>query len=251
MDGAQASAAPGAAGQSPAARPKDDRGGMFHYHLAKVRPLIVAHQEKKAAATAAATSVTSALDTMVADLNAFPGPKVDRDWVKRRIDMAGRNQRDLLEGLELERWGNQIQGIAEQIDAFGGAETPEAVRDARYFNAQGYHDGLNGLDSNPPDGMHSMYDNDYRTGWANGQAAMLEYSALGARLKEQQAAPQTEPPVNLNPDDEDDEEKIAAAARKLRNDPEFMARGEGEADGDDGKAAAPAPAKPKAKAGVH
>lgn len=215
MNGIQPTATPAVAARPVAGSP-DQRADLFMHHVAAIRPLQAVHTEKKAAATAAAETVAAALNTATADLG------VTKDWLLRRIAMASRSQRDLLEELTLERWANGVQGLPDQIDAFGGDETPQAARDGLYYNAQGYQDGLNGLPSNPPEGMHSMFFNDYDTGWGNGQAALMQHLQRGKEIVEAQAQPSTAPAVDLSDEGGEPDTDLDAEAKRLATDPDFM-----------------------------
>lgn len=220
--------------------PKDDRADLLMFHIAKIKPLMVVHEEKKAIATAAAQAVTAEANAAAADL------QVDKSWFLQRVEMSRQNQGDLLEQLVLDRWANGVQGFPDQIDAFGGSETPTAAKDANYYNAQGYQDGLAGNDSRPPEGMHSMFLGDYQDGWGNGQGALMQRLERAKALKKAQETPQTAAPVVINDDHEelDENEQLDEAAAKLKDSPFMQTGGEGaesETLAGDGQALEPTP----------
>jgi hypothetical protein len=248
MDGSQTAEA-SASTPKPPAGSGDDRADLLSYHIAKIKPLQAFHAEEKAKATAAAESVTAALNTACADLD------VEKPWLLRRIDMSNRSQRDLLEQLALDRWANNAQGFVDQIDAFGGEETPQSAKDGNFYRLQGFADGLNGNASRPPEAAHQLMIQEYQTGWGEGQAALMSRNAAARARLDAQGQPSTAPAVNLNdPDEEeaDDEETIKARADKLKASG-FMdgAKGAGSKPGDIKPEGQAAKVAAKTGAGVH
>lgn len=247
MDGSQTAAASAAVQPSAPPQVLDDRAALLIHHIAKVRPLLKARAEIKATLAAADQSVTEAFNYATADL------KLTRKFLQELIDAAGTSHRDLLEERKERDWAFAVLGLPIQTDLFGEGAT-DTERDGLFYRLQGYQDGFNGLPSKPPEGMHSMFLNDYQGGWGDGQSTHGQYLARGAAIAEAQGAPNTAPPVDGLNEDGDDEvedespEALNAKAAKLASDPEFM----GDAAGKRKRAGDIQPKGQAAKkAGVH
>lgn len=149
-------------------------------------------------------------------------PEFTRKYLEKKMEemnrSAGENAR--LKAMEArhDRWLGIL--TPEQLKLHTEGNTPREAMDEMDWQGRGYSAGLRGMSPTLPDGIPPRMDQPFMKGHGIGYAEYqqaLEANVPGAHRLREQAA------VDFK--DDNPEVDVAAAARKLKNDPQFMARG--------------------------
>jgi hypothetical protein len=144
--------------------------------------------------------------------------------LERRMEEMNNPARDNPDRIAREtrhrRWLGIIQ--PEQAEMQLGDKVPQEAKDEAHWKAEGYKAGLRQKSSTPPTECAERFVQAFMKEHERGLKEVLEANVPGGqRLRDQAAADFKED----NP-----EVDVEKAARKLKNDPKFMARGEPEAE---------------------
>jgi hypothetical protein len=146
-----------------------------------------------------------------------------RERLERYLKLMGESTREVADNMAVEAKHFRWLGIIneDQAKLFLGDETPTEVKDEAHWKAEGYKAGLRQMLAKPPPECGERFVQPWMHEHARGLREVLEANApkpLGG-VREQAAKDfaADEPEVDVD-----------AAARKLKNDPQFMARGAAE-----------------------
>lgn len=247
MAGAQTAAAHAAA--TGGAPPQlDDWSALLIYHQAKVRELQPEAEKTAAAAKAARDAVNNAIERGATDLG------VTNDKFRQWMSDQKTSISDIAIERDLDAKAHRAMGKLVQADLFSGAAKRDTAAEQAIWFHSGYDDGVNGRDQRSD--VDPIFLQNYLGGWNAGQATLAMGMAQGAQVAESLHQPQNTAPADLSePDEEEDEDPedvIRRGVRKLKNDPEFMARGGDEAeDGGGGEGEEDGEPVPAARKDVH
>lgn len=149
--------------------------------------------------------------------------------LKARMGEMGKDSREMA-GIEVRtarhrRWLAII--TPEQVEMHTGGNTPQEVRDEDYWRTEGFKLGLRGLPPVPPDTMEARFLQPFMQGHEAGmKTAMIAVAETAPKLTGGAATVAKIAEADFRADNP--EVDVDAAARKLKNDPKFMARGAGE-----------------------
>ncbi len=183
----------------------------------------------KATQTAAAIEVVRApfdaakkAHNQVFSLAKAANPEFTRKYIEKKMEemsrAPGENARIKAMEARHDRWLGILSPEQQQMHLEPG--TPQEARDEVDWEARGYSAGLRGMEAKLPEGIPPRMDQPFMKGHGIGYAEYmkaLEASVPGAnRIREQAAADfaKDEPDID-----------VEKAARKLKKDPQFMARG--------------------------
>lgn len=245
MAGAQTAAAPAAA--TGGAPPQlDDWSALLIYHQAKVRELQPEAEKTAAAAKAARDAVNNAIERGATDLG------VTNDKFRQWMSDQKTSISDIAAERDLGAKAHRAMGKLVQADLFSGAAKRDTAAEQAIWFHNGYDDGVNGRDQRAD--VDPIFLQNYLGGWNAGQAMLAMGLAQGAQVAESLHQPKNTAPVDLNgpeDDEEDPEDAIRRGVRKLKNDPEFMARGGDDGQGEPVDGEGDAPAAGGARKDVH
>lgn len=149
--------------------------------------------------------------------------------LKERMGEMGKGSREMAE-VEVRtsrhrRWLGII--TPEQVEMHTGGNTPQEVRDEDYWRTEGFKLGLRGLAPTVPDTMEARFLQPFLQGHEAGtKVAMTAIAETAPKLTGGAATVAAMADRDFRADNP--EVDVDEAARKLKNDPKFMARGAGE-----------------------
>lgn len=126
------------------------------------------------------------------------------------------------------RWAGII--TPEQLKMYEEKTTPEEVMDASDWRSRGYKIGVLGRAANLPEGMPARFTQDFMEGHGDGRKSYLLTLAKNAPKPKGTKAADVAADAAKKLAEDPEQLDIEAAARKLKNDPKFMARGAPDAD---------------------
>lgn len=152
-------------------------------------------------------------------------PEWTRKYLEKKMDQMNRSPGENARFHAMESKHDRWLGILtpEQLKMHLEGNTPRETMDEMDWQGRGYSTGLRGMAPELPEGIPPRMDQPFMKGHGIGYAeymAALEANVPGKSRLAQKAEADF---VADNP-----EVDVAAAARKLKNDPKFMARGEPE-----------------------
>lgn len=156
-------------------------------------------------------------------------PDWTRKYIEKKMEEMARSPAENVRIKAMETRHDRWLGILtpEQQKMHLEPNTPQETRDEVDWESRGYSVGLRGMDPKLPEGIPPRMDQPFLKGHEVGYGqymAAMQANVPGANrlsVAAQAAADFTE---------DEPEVDIAAEARKLKNNPEFMARGEPETD---------------------
>lgn len=143
-----------------------------------------------------------------------------------RLDEMNQPSHKMAETAARERRHRLWLGIIEpdQTALLLGDQAPQEAKDETDWRMRGYRHGLQGRMAKLPEGIPPRMDQPWLAGHADG------FAAYTAALEGRAAEPSVAETAAADFAKDNPEVDVDAAARKLKNDPQFMARGEPEGE---------------------
>lgn len=157
-------------------------------------------------------------------------PTWTRKYLERRIEEMNSTTRENAEMAAQEARHRRWLGILteEQAKLALGAETPQEVKDEAHWHSEGYKAGLRGQEAKAPPECGERFLQHYLKGHERGRSDSIDALAKNVPKPAGTTAEQIAAQAKADFQEDNPELDVDAAARKLKNDPAFMARSGGE-----------------------
>lgn len=184
-------------GHNSKALSRDEKAALLTHHVAKLRAASAAVEEARGPFDEAKAELTALVNEAKADL----GKTYTRKHLLNLVSDVQSRLRDLMREEE-QRYQDRVAlglpvfGQQQELN-FGGDETPQAAKDAIFWEAHGYLQGRRASDRNDPDGCPTQFEPDRLRGYDRGQD---ENGALFIRAQET-IKRRSEPDADAEPED--------------------------------------------------
>lgn len=193
---------------------REERRALLSHHInTRLRPALAAIEEARVPFDAAKENFTALVNEAKADL----GKGYTRKRFMALLEDLGSRLRDLLTE-EQQRFEDRVDlGLpvfGQQVDLFGGPETPQEKKDEAFWFAEGALAGRRAGERKGPEGCPPRMDQDYLRGYDAGQAEVGHLFIEASDLIAKRGQPSDAAPVNLAPEPEPGTEEAKSAERK-------------------------------------